>query len=80
MQYGYVLYTVIRNYYFPTDIKALRKSIERASDRGGAAYKFGEMIDKHGRDEWLRPMIDTVGPFAQLQVGDMANLLEVLYK
>ncbi|KAI9779482.1 MAG: hypothetical protein M1835_004689 [Candelina submexicana] len=78
--YGYVLYTVVRNYYFPTDIKALRKSIERASDRRGTAYQFGELIDKHGRDEWLQPMIDTIGPFAQLQIGDLANLLEVLYK
>ncbi|KAI9822581.1 MAG: hypothetical protein M1827_000300 [Pycnora praestabilis] len=76
--WSYILYTVIRNYYFPTDIKAIRTSLERSLDGGGTAHKFGELIDKHGRDNWLGPMVDELGPYIQLQLGDIANILEVL--
>lgn len=54
--------------------------MQRAQDREGTAYKFGELIDRHGPDNWLEPLINDLGPFVQLQLGDIANLLEVLDK
>lgn len=54
--------------------------MQRVHDRQGTAYKFGELIDKHGDDSWIEPLIDDLGPFVQLQLGDMANMLEVLTK
>ena len=75
--WGYIIYLVVKNRYFPTNVKSLRASVQRAVDREGTAYHIGELIDKHGREEWLQPLIDELGPHAQLQVGDIANMLEV---
>ncbi|KAI9846356.1 MAG: hypothetical protein M1837_004209 [Sclerophora amabilis] len=80
LQYFYVLYTVLRNRFFPSSVKALQESMERALDRNMTAYHFGELIDKHGREDWLGPLLDEMGPCLQLQLGDVANLLEVLTK
>ena len=44
------------------------------------ASELGELIDKHGREEWLDHLIDELGPHIQLQVGDIANMLEVFMK
>lgn len=44
------------------------------------AYRLGELINKHGREDWLGPLIDEAGPMVQLQLGDLANLLEVFSK
>ena len=44
------------------------------------AFQLGELIDKHGRDGWLDPLVEKLGPYIQLQLGDVANLLEVLAK
>ncbi|KAI4226182.1 MAG: hypothetical protein L6R36_003363 [Xanthoria steineri] len=75
--YGYVIYMVVKNRYFPSSVGALRASMHRAHDQRGQAYKLGELVDKHGRSHWLEPLLDDLGPFVQLQVNDMANMLEV---
>lgn len=54
--------------------------MRRALDSQGTAYRFGEIIDKYGRDSWLEPLIDELGPYIQLQLGDVANMLEVFHK
>lgn len=54
--------------------------MQRALDSQGTAYRFGEIIDKHGRESWLEPLVDELGPYIQLQVGDVANILEVFHK
>lgn len=54
--------------------------MQRARDNQGTAYKFGELIDKHGGEKWLEPLIDELGPYIQLQLGDIANMLEVFNK
>ena len=75
--WAYIVYLVIKNRYFPTNVKSLRASVKRTVDQQGAAFQIGELIDKHGRENWLEPLIDEVGPYAQLQIGDIANMLEV---
>ncbi|KAL8810463.1 MAG: hypothetical protein Q9200_002557 [Gallowayella weberi] len=60
--------------------EALRESMQRTHGQSSKAYKFGELVDKHGRDHWLEPLLDELGPFMQLQLNDMANMLEVFAK
>ncbi|KAL8874301.1 MAG: hypothetical protein Q9174_000341 [Haloplaca sp. 1 TL-2023] len=75
--YCYIIYAVVRNRWFPTSIEALRGSMHRAHDESAQAYKFGELVDKHGRNHWLEPLLQDLGPFIQLQVNDVANMFEV---
>ncbi|RDW85209.1 hypothetical protein BP6252_02799 [Coleophoma cylindrospora] len=77
--YGYGIYVVVRNYYYPTRLGALREGIERSLDRGATAFKIGELMDRNGNDDWLAPLLEELGPFIQIQVIDLANLLEVMY-
>jgi len=67
------------NYYYPTSLADLRASIERSIDRGATAFKVGELMDKHGSDDWLGPLMEDIGPFIQVQIADFANMLESLY-
>ena len=61
---------MLRNHYFPSSVDSTRESVRRALDRRGTATRFGELIDKHGSRDWLEP----------LQLGDIANMLEVFSK
>ena len=54
--------------------------MHRAHDERSKAYKLGELVDKYGQKHWLEPLLDELGPFVQLQLYDMANMLEVLAK
>ncbi|KAL8943688.1 MAG: hypothetical protein Q9216_000887 [Gyalolechia sp. 2 TL-2023] len=56
---------------------AMRESIRRSHDQRSGAYKFGELVDKHGRHHWIEPLLDELGPYVQLQLNDLANILEV---
>jgi hypothetical protein len=67
------------NYYYPTSLSDLRAAIERSIDRGATAFKVGELMDKHGSDDWLGPLLEELGPFIQVQIADFANMLETLY-
>ena len=78
--YGYVIYMVIKNRYYPCTVESLGVSLERANDQRSKAFKFGELVDKHGRKHWLEPLLDELGPFIQLQLNDIANMLEVFAK
>lgn len=71
---------MLKNRYYPASSATLQESMQRVHDRQSTAYKFGELIDRHGGDSWIEPLIDDLGPFVQLQLGDMANMLEVLTK
>ena len=54
--------------------------MQRAHDRNQSAYRFGELIDKHGNENWLEPLMQGMGPHLQLQLGDIGNMLEVFVK
>lgn len=75
--YAYILYIVIKSRYFPTSFESLRKSMQRARDGNQSAYRFGELIDQHGTENWLEPLMSEMGPYIQLQLGDIADMLEV---
>ena len=79
-QYFYIIYIVLKNRFAPTSVESLRESMQRALNSRNRATRFSEMIDKHGRNDWLEPLMEELGPFIQLQLGDMANMLEVFEK
>ena len=37
---------------------------------------FSELIIRHGPDAWLDPLLNELGPWLQLQLGDVADFLE----
>lgn len=78
--YGYIIYRVLRNRYFPTSVQSLRESNQRATAEEGTAYHLGELMHKHGREGWLEPLVEELGPYVQLEAGDLADLLEVFAK
>lgn len=69
---------MIRERYYPTSVDAVRESLDRVLKKGAQAYHLGDLVDKHGRDQWLDPLLDELGPYLQLQLGDMADIAEVL--
>ncbi|KAI9696643.1 MAG: hypothetical protein M1820_008092 [Bogoriella megaspora] len=75
--YSYVIYITIRQRIDPESIQEIRDSYERALSRGAQAFRFSEVINKHGNDKWLDPLLDQIGPLVQLQVADLADLLEI---
>ena len=75
--YAYILYISIKSHFFPSPTDSLRASMQRAHDRNQSAYNFGELIEKHGNEGWLEPLMKDMGPHIQLQLGDIANMLEV---
>ena len=78
LKFGYIIYKTILNYYRPMSIEAVRASIRRSLERGGAALKVNDLMDQHGSKDWLRPLLDELGPSIQLQLADLTNLLEVM--
>lgn len=75
--YAWILYIVIKHRFFPTTIDSLRASMQRAHDGNQSASRVGELIDKHGNQNWLEPLMRDMGPYIQLQLSDIANMLEV---
>ncbi|OJD33484.1 p-loop containing nucleoside triphosphate hydrolase protein [Diplodia corticola] len=72
----YCVFIVLRNGYSHHSFKSLRESHERAMDQGATAFKISELIHRHGPGEWLDPLIDEIGPRAQLEFNDLADHLE----
>jgi hypothetical protein len=75
---AYTGIAVLRNRFQGKTVQEMRQSYHRALDRGTAAYKFNEIITQHGADDWLDPVADAALPMVQLQLSDIANLLEAL--
>ncbi|KAF2140333.1 uncharacterized protein K452DRAFT_54353 [Aplosporella prunicola CBS 121167] len=74
----YVVFIVVWNRHSSRSVNALRESHERALDQGATAFKISELIHRHGAGRWIDPVIDEVGPRAQVQLHDLANFLEML--
>lgn len=76
-QYSYLISVTIRRRFRAETVDEIRKSYERALSRGTQAFRLSELITKHGNDKWLDPLLDEIGPIVQLQLGDLADLLEI---
>ena len=76
--YFFVIYSTLRNRFRKTSVKTVRESVGRSIDREARVQAWGELIQRHGQHDWLEPFLDEIGPMIQLQLGDLADLLEVL--
>ena len=76
--YLWIIYATVRNRFWPSSITSIRKSWGRGADREKKAQAWSELLDRHGRHEWMEPLLDDLGPMIQLQLGDLVNFLEVL--
>ncbi|EXJ92108.1 hypothetical protein A1O3_00658 [Capronia epimyces CBS 606.96] len=76
--YFYIIYSTIRNHLQPRSVQSIRESVARSVDRGAHVQAWGELIQKHGKHDWLEPLLDELGPMIQLQLGDLVGLLEVM--
>ncbi|GAD92002.1 hypothetical protein TSTA_116110 [Paecilomyces variotii No. 5] len=74
----YVIYIVLKSRYFPSTAESVRESLDRSINRSEHALRWGEIVDRHGREEWIEPLLDELAPFIQLHVGDLADFLEIL--
>lgn len=71
----------MRRYFDPErKVRDLRDGVERMKTTGKNAYRLGEVIEKNGPEKWLVPLAEDLGPWAQLQLSDLANFLEILEK
>ena len=73
-----IIYTVLKNKFHPSSVESVRDSMKRGIDREAQAQAWGELVEQHGRQDWIEPLLDELGPYIQLQLGDLADLLEVL--
>lgn len=76
--YAYVIYMTIRNKFYPSTVDTVRESMQRNLDREAQARAWGELIEKHGRSDWVEPLLADLGPVIQMQLGDLADFIETL--
>lgn len=71
---------VLRRRFEKPSVENLRQAIIRTEDPSSTAHTLTEQIEKRGAQSWIDPLIEDMGEWLLLQLGDMANLLEVLLK
>ncbi|RVX72926.1 hypothetical protein B0A52_03279 [Exophiala mesophila] len=76
--YLWIIYRTVRSKFQPTSVERVRASVARAVDRETKVQAWGELIQRHGNQDWIEPLLDQLGPTIQLQLGDLTDLMEVL--
>ncbi|KAK5050009.1 hypothetical protein LTR84_004128 [Exophiala bonariae] len=74
----WIIYSTVRSKFQPTSVERIRDSVTRAFDRGSKVQAWGELLQQHGKQDWIEPLLDDMGPLIQRQLGDLADFLEVL--
>lgn len=75
-----MLYVLIHRKLAAPTIDDLRKDLERTEDATKTALTLSEFIQKKGEKDWLDPLVEKIGPWALVQLSDLANFMEVLLK
>ena len=70
----------MRRRFEKPSVGKLRQDLERIEDSMETAHTLSEQVEKRGAQSWVDPLIEDMGEWLLLQLGDMANLLEVLLK
>ncbi|KAL8772839.1 MAG: hypothetical protein Q9209_002184 [Squamulea sp. 1 TL-2023] len=71
---------VLRRRFQKPSVEKLRQDVKRTEDSLSTAHTLSEQIEKRGAQSWIDPLIEDMGDWLLLQLGDMANLLEILLK
>lgn len=75
-----IVYLIVNRRLNPPTIEDLKAEIRRTESKTTTALNLAEYIEKKGDKQWVDPLIDEVGPWAMIQLADLANLVEVLQK
>ncbi|KAK5116338.1 hypothetical protein LTR85_009310 [Meristemomyces frigidus] len=73
----YLFYSCVTNFYGKHSRTWMRESHTRANRTNERAVMLSELIVRHGSDAWVEPFLDEFGPWLQLQLGDLADFLEI---
>ena len=71
---------VLRRRFEKPSVEKLRQDTMQTEDSTSTARTLSEQIEKRGAQSWIDPLIEDMGEWLLLQLGDTANLLEVLLK
>ncbi|KAL9092412.1 MAG: hypothetical protein Q9159_000920 [Coniocarpon cinnabarinum] len=74
--WGYLLYSAVTNRTGRHTRRWMQESHERTHLAHERASMLSELVLRHGKEDWLEPLLDEFGPWIQLQVSDMADFLE----
>lgn len=61
-------------------IEDLRKEIIHREDTEQTALSLAELIVKKGDEKWADDLLEGLGPWAMVQLADMANFFETARK
>ena len=75
-----IIVQVLRRRLQTPNVDGLREKVMRTEDTLTTALTLTEQIEKRGEQGWIEPLIEDMGPWMLLQLGDLANLLEVVLK
>jgi hypothetical protein len=75
-----MIYLIVHRKTNPPSIEDLRKDIVRTEDLSEAALTLSEFIEKRGDELWVDPIIQELGPWALVQLADLANMMEIIRK
>jgi hypothetical protein len=72
------VYLVIERRVHGNGIEDLRADIKHREDQQQTALSLTEFIEKEGDEKWADEIVQTVGPWLMVQLGDLANFFETL--
>jgi hypothetical protein len=76
--FGYTIFITLRKRLTPASAASFREAASKVHQRSQAAQKLDKILASSGPLEVLSTLQADYGPFLQLQLNDIANLLEVL--
>jgi len=59
-------------------IEDLRHTIQHVENMSKHSDNFVEFVEKNSSASWLEPLVDAVGDWVLVQLGDLASLIEIL--
>lgn len=77
MQGGYIILSTIKNFVSPSQ-KNIKDAIARAKSDRLRAQQLAEIIEQHPDGSWVYPLVNQLGTKLQLQLHDLACLLEII--
>lgn len=80
LQLSWMVYIVAERRIHGVTMKDLREDIKHTEDTQRTALSLTEFIEKKGDEHWGNEILQDLGPWLMVQLGDTANLCETLRK
>lgn len=79
-QLSVIMYLVIQRHIHGNSLDDLREDIKHREDVQRTALSLTELIEKEGDEEWSDKLLEGLGPWAMIQLADLANFFESVRK